>query len=193
MKNLQRIAKGIRMITVPPVMVLFLSIALYAGHNTIFLSNADVAAAIILLGIVPILAYPMQKWIPGFQDKGREGQRKLAFIFNIIGYFAAWGYGLFTHVSPELQMLFTAYLLSVLLLSATNQLLKIRASGHACSTVAPVFFAGYFLDLGWALLFLVIAAASIWASVYLKRHRPREIAVGIIVFICSFFMAVLFS
>lgn len=193
MKNLQRIAKIIRVITVPPVMVILLSIALYTGHKTMFLSSADAAATMVLLGIVPILAYPMQKWIPGFRDTGREGQRKLAFIFNIIGYFAAWGYGLLAHVSLELQLLFTTYLLSVLLLSIVNKLLKIRASGHACSTIAPVFFSGYFLGTGWALLFLVMAAASIWASVYLKRHRPRDIAAGITVFIGSFFMAVLFS
>lgn len=192
MKNLQRIAKIIRMITVPPVMVILLSIMLYAGRKTMFWSNADAAAAMIFLGVVPILAYPMQKWIPGFRDQGREGQRKLAFIFNIIGYLAAWGYGLLMRVSPELEQLFTAYLLSVLLLSAANQFLKIRASGHACSTIAPVFFAGYFLDVGKTLFFLVMAMASIWASIYLKRHQPKDIIAGVLVFVCSFFMAVLF-
>ncbi len=37
-----------------------------------------------------VLAYPMQKILPHWKQKGQEGQRKLAFLFSMAGYSAAF-------------------------------------------------------------------------------------------------------
>jgi hypothetical protein len=48
----------------------------------------DIVLAVLSLMIIPVLAYPLQNVIPGFKGKGRDGQRKLAFIFTLFGYLA---------------------------------------------------------------------------------------------------------
>lgn len=73
-------AKIIRVITVPPVLVIALSIILYYRNDRMFRNLTDVLLTICFLGIFPILAYSMQKQIPDFKDRGREGQRNLAFF-----------------------------------------------------------------------------------------------------------------
>ena len=192
MTRTQKLAKLIRILTVPPIMVILLIVMLWVHCRTMFLTAWDACFAVLFLGIAPLLAYPMQKWIPGYKTRGREGQRELAFIFNIVGYIAAWGYGLISGASRELQFIFNAYLLSVLILSAVNKLLRVQASGHACSVIAPAGFACYFGVYAFAGVYLVLAAASMWASVYLKRHKPSDMLWGVLTFACAFFIATLF-
>lgn len=193
MRHQERLAKAVRVITLPPVMVVTLTIALCTRRGLVFSSPLDVGAALFFLAMTPFLAYPLQKWIPKYKEAGREGQRKLAFLFNILGYAGAWWYGLITHAADTLQLLYNSYLLSVLLLFAVNKLLKIRASGHACATAAPTVFAGYFLGASWAAFFLLLTLSSVWASVTLKRHKLSDMVLGMLVFLCAFFTALLFS
>lgn len=193
MTRMQKLAKLIRILTVPPIMVILLIAMLWAHCRTMFSTALDACFAVFFLGVTPLFAYPLQKWIPGYKARGREGQRELAFLFNIIGYIAAWGYGLISKASPELQLIFNAYLMSVLLLFAINKCFKTRASGHACSVIAPACFACYFGVYPFALFYLVLAAASMWASVYLKRHKPSDILWGVLTFACAFLIALLFS
>lgn len=192
MRSGEKLAKGIRIITIPPVMITLFVAILYSHCDFVFSSAFDVGATLFFLGIMPVLAYPLQKCIPNYKEKGREGQRELAFLFTIFGYIGAWGYGWLFRVSHALQLLFNAYLLSVLLMFSVNKLLKIRASGHACSAAAPMVLAGYFLNIGWALSFLLLFIASVWASVTLKRHKFSDMMFGVAVFLCAFSIALLF-
>lgn len=73
------------------------------------------------------------------------------------------------------------YFISVVLLTFVNKVLKVKASGHACSIIAPCLLIAMFC--GWYHIFpcLLIAAASVWASLYLKRHTVKELLFGALI------------
>lgn len=185
----EKLAKGIRIITVPPLLIISLTILLAMKCSFVFNNTMEIMVTLLMLGIVPVLAYPLQRVFPAFKDKGRQGQRTLAFIFSLAGYLGAWLYGHILETSSTLKLLYDTYLLSVFLLTVVNRIFHLRASGHACSITAPILFAGYFVGRMWALPYLLLAIGSIWASCYLKRHTKRDIAMGIGVCIVSFFLS----
>ena len=138
MKN--TFAKIIRIISVPPVMITFLLVILNTTRPDIFRNNVEVLTSIILLGIVPVLAYPFQLLSSSLEDRGRIMQRKLAFIFSLIGYSTALLWAILVHTSKELLMICATYFISVVILTFFNKVLKKRASGHACSITGPLVF-----------------------------------------------------
>lgn len=73
----QYVAKIIRIITVPPVMVLLLLTLLFTVRSDIFSGTGPFALSIVFLAGIPILAYPLSILIPSVREKGRDGQRKL--------------------------------------------------------------------------------------------------------------------
>jgi hypothetical protein len=192
MKN--KIAKIIRIITVPPIMILGLIIILSSLRTDIFQNKAQIIISILFLVIVPILAYPLQPILPKFKDKGREGQRELAFILNIVGYVLVVIIGYFMRVDSNLQFIYNTYLISVILLTIINKVFHIRASGHACSATAPLLFLVYFIGFKSIIHCIIIAAGTIWASLTLKRHTKKDISMGaitcIFAFCCAFILQV---
>ena len=82
--NKEKTAKLIRIITVPPIIVTVLLLILYFNKREIFSKESDMIIMLIFLGIFPVLAYPRQKIIPKFRREGRNGQRKLAFVTNVM-------------------------------------------------------------------------------------------------------------
>ena len=86
MNTKEHIAKIIRVLSVPPIMVSAFILILAFNKNCIFTSVSQIIIMILLLGIVPALAYVLSGMIPVFKIQGREGQRKLAFITTLIGY-----------------------------------------------------------------------------------------------------------
>ncbi len=83
-------AKSIRVLSVPPVMITVLLLLLNRWKPYFFRTRTEIFISIFWLGIVPVLAYPMQKILPHWKQKGREGQRKLAFLFSMAGFSAAF-------------------------------------------------------------------------------------------------------
>lgn len=181
-----RFAKLIRIVTVPPVLVGAL-IAILAGCRPGIFRNAGEAwFALFCLDVIPVLAYPLQSVIPGFRGKGREGQRKLAFLLSIAGYALAVSAGLATGASKELQFIYDSYLASVVMLTIVNKLLGIRASGHACSVTGPLLFLTYFFGAPAILPVALIAWGVAWSSLRLKRHTLPELAWGAAISAASF-------
>lgn len=178
MKNI--FAKIIRIISVPPVMITFLLVILNTTRPDIFRNNVEVLTSIILLGIVPVLAYPFQLLSSSLEDKGRSMQRKLAFIFSLIGYATALLWAILVHTSKELLMICATYFISVVILTFFNKVLKKRASGHACSITGPLVFLIYLVD--WKLIFpcLIIATLIFWSSLYLQRHTKTDLFYGVL-------------
>lgn len=178
MKN--TFAKIIRIISVPPVMITFLLVILNTTRPDIFRNNVEVLTSIILLGIVPVLAYPFQLLSSSLEDKGRIMQRKLAFIFSLIGYATALLWAILVHTSKELLMICATYFMSVVILTFFNKVLKKRASGHACSITGPLVFLIYLVD--WKLIFpcLIIATLIFWSSLYLQRHTKTDLFYGVL-------------
>jgi hypothetical protein len=190
----EKTAKVIRMISVPPVLTTALIVILAFLKNEYFHNVAEVLFSIVFLGLLPILAYPFQKIIPKFRDKGRDGQRKLAFIFTLIGYSMSFVWAFFTKVNKELLLICSTYFLSVILLTICNKVIHFKASGHACSFTGPQIFLIYFIGWEVTLPCVAIAALIIWSSLLLKRHTKSELAGGITVCLVSFvisFMVIL--
>ena len=178
MKNI--FAKIIRIISVPPIMITSLLVMLNATRADIFCSSTEVFISIILLGVVPVLAYPFQFLSSSMREKGRSMQRKLAFIFSLVGYSSALLWAVIVHVSKELLMICSTYFMSVIILTFFNKVLKKRASGHACSVTGPLVFLIYLVD--WKLIFpcLIIAILIFWSSLYLQRHTKTDLFYGML-------------
>jgi membrane-associated phospholipid phosphatase len=187
------LAKTVRIITVPPILVTLLIIILSDRRSDIFTNVTESIISILLLGIVPVLAYPIQSLLSKLKISkltAREGQRKLAFILSLTGYLAALIFGICAHVKIRLMLIYLTYFLSVLVLTIFNKIFKIRASGHACSVTGPMVFMIYFIS--WKAIFpcILLAALIVWSSLLLKRHTARDLAFG--AFTCLIAFAVSF-
>lgn len=187
----ERIAKIIRVLSVPPIMVSMFILILAFNKSDIFRNPTEIIIMIVLLGFVPALAYVLSSIIPEVKTKGREGQRKLAFITNLLGYSMALLWAIMTNVRKELLLICLMYFLSVVLLSICNKGFHFRASGHASSFTGPLILMIYFF--GWKVIIpsLIIAALIVWSSIYLKRHTIKELAGGILVNIIAFILSVI--
>ena len=171
-------AKAVRVLTIPPLMVSALLLILWFTRRQLFGGVHDLVFAFLFLGFLPLLAYPAQKLIPRLRNTGRADQRKLAFLFSLISYTGGVIYALLTDTSAELKLVFFTYFLSVILLSACNALLHLRASGHACSVVGPMLVLAY-LEGGWMpLVCLAVFCAVVWSSLRLRRHSLGELIAG---------------
>lgn len=171
-------AKIIRVLTIPPLLVSALAVLLYIRVPEMFRGIGDLLALITALAIVPTLAYPIQPLIPKFRDRGRAGQRTLAFIMSVIGYVGGFLFALIADITPDLRTVFIVYFLSILVLVAFNRYSEHHASGHACGLMGPPLFAVYYLGLSWLLPCVILGVAVAWSSLYLKRHTARELILG---------------
>lgn len=189
MTSAEKTAKMIRVMTVPPVLVIALILILSYTNESIFHGYADRFVAAFFLGIIPLLAYPLQQILPFWKEDSREGQRRLAFLLSIVGYVAAVIEGLLSGAGKELQFIYNTYFISVVLLAILNKMMKLRASGHACSVTGPLVFLIYFV--GWIVIIpcLLVYGGSIWASIKLKRHTKKDLFMGTAVCLLSFLCA----
>ncbi len=182
----EKIAKSLRIATVPPVLVTILLSLLYASGLGIINSIQELLLGITFLALIPASAYPLSNVIPSIRERGREGQRRLAFVTSILGYLLGVIYAYTAGVSDEYKTLFMTYLVSVVILTFFNKILKIRASGHACGTFGPMLPTMYFLGWQWIFPCAAICAGVIWSSLYLSRHTKNELFFGALCSISSF-------
>ena len=133
--------------------------------------------AFLFLGLFPILAYPLQKYIPQYKDKGRDGQRNLAMIFSVFGYILGCSINLFFNAPLEMWIIYLGYLISGVCILLINKLFHLRASGHACGVAGPIMLLIVFgvpaLIPGVVLLIIVW-----WASLIMKRHTFAQLVGG---------------
>ena len=184
----QKTAQIIRIITAPPFMIAALLLVLGLIPIGFYTGITDQCVAWIGLVLLPLLAYPLHFIIPELRKTGREGQRKAAFIFSLVGYVMCFAYSFYT-ASEKLKFVFFVYFFTVVLLTVMNKLLHIRASGHAASAISPCVFSGLYAGTWSCLLFGAVFLLSIWSSLYLKRHKPSDITSGV----CAFGLALLLS
>lgn len=173
----ERIAKVIRIITIAPVMALFLVLELYILKPGFFGGSLNFVLAIVFLAILPVLAYPIQPIVPGYRGKGREGQRSLAIVMASLGYCFGIIAAVLTHAISGVWILYLTYFISGILIMLFNKVLKIRASGHACGVAGPIFASIYFIGPVGLVGFSVLAAVY-WASMRTQRHRFSELVLG---------------
>ncbi len=182
-------AKLIRILTVPPVMVSVMLLILHFNKTELFGTLSDMMIMLVLLGILPVLAYPAQKIIPGYRKDGREGQRKLAFIMNLIGYSAAFIWAIGSKANTGIMLVCLTYFLSVVMLTVCN-LLHFKVSGHACSVTGPFLILMYFMGKKFVIPIVIVASAIIWSSMVLKRHTLSQLISGIVVCMIAFSVSI---
>lgn len=171
------VAKVIRVVTVPPLLITSMLLILGMSLENFCSSITEMALAVLLLGLVPVLAYPIQKILPS-KGEVREEQRNIAFMLTFAGYLCALVCSVAGRCSKELQYIIISYFISMTLLVFFNKVLHVRASGHACSVTGTLYYLSYFLGVPAVIPCIAVAAAVIWASLRLKRHTIQEIFWG---------------
>lgn len=183
-------AKIVRVITIPPVMVAALIVLLATLRNDVFEKGFQIVLAFIFLAILPVLSYPFCYAIPKLRKKGRDTQRKVAFIFTGVGYIAGEVYALFLNSNIHQKFIYSVYLFSFIILGIAN-LAHIKASAHACSSAGPIVICAFYL--GWIAIIVgaFLYAASFWASIKTKRHTVKQFIQGTITCFIAFAAAYL--
>lgn len=172
---MKKIFKIIRVATVPPIMASLLFIILGISNQIAWI---DAWLGVLFLGGLPILAYPLQMFIPYFKDKGREGQRNLAIIFAVIGYIVGCILALIFDAPSTIILIYLDYLLSGILIAVFNKLFRLRASGHACGIVGPVAMLIYFGLYIPAVIGAVLTLLVFISSIGMKRHTFLQLIGG---------------
>lgn len=183
-------AKFVRTVTVAPIMAFATLILLYVVRPVIFGGIFQFLMAVLFLTVLPLLAYPLQKALPGFRDQGRDGQRKLAFIMAVVGYICGTVFAFAAGAPKGVRQIYLTYLISGVILSILNKIVKIKASGHACGVAGPVALLVHFCGLNgyWALLILPVVY---WACLVMKRHTPSQLLLGTITPLISLVLVLL--
>ena len=185
------LAKAVRVITVPPLMVALILALLYACRGELFLTPAHFWGSQIFLALVPASAYPLSYLIPSIRRKGRSGQRSLAMYLSAAGYLGVVLYGFLSGCAEGLKVIQLTYLLSVVLLLVLNKLLKVRASGHACSVSGPILLLCIYIGAVGVTVGVLLWAVIFWASVRMRHHTPKEFAIGSAVPLVAYLLSAL--
>lgn len=184
-----KIAKTVRVVTIPPLLVLALLTVLLANFDEFYRGVGDFLAALTFLMVIPTLAYPIQMLHPVWRTQGRACQRKLAFIFSVIGYSLGLIVSIATRVQPKLFVIYVGYLSSVTFLTIFNKGFKIHASGHAAGITGPLLYFAVFSKIWMVPIAAVLYIAIVWSSLKIKRHTASEFLLGthcsVIAFIVS--------
>lgn len=178
---MNRVSLFVRKITVPPVFATLLIVSVYIFYPNYFGSIQQLLLGIIFLTVLPILAYPLQKYIPHFKDKGRSGQRTLAMIFSFVGYLVGTITAFACSVPAELKIIYLEYLLCGVAILIFNKLLKQKVSGHACGIVGPVLLLMYFGLYIPAIIGSLFVVPVFISSIVTKRHTTRQLICGSII------------
>ena len=173
----QKLAYVTRVVTVAPIMALVLLVTLYLRAPQLFGNLLSFVATVFFLVGLPLLAYPLQPLFPKFKAAGREGQRKLAMVFAVVGYVGGLIFAIATHATQDVIVIYISYLISGLLVGLINKVLHFRASGHACGVAGPFMLMVYFgQPIGY--LGIIVLAITWLASLYMKRHTWPQLLAG---------------
>jgi len=173
-----KLAKVIRVIFIPPVMVAILIFLLRGSDAGVITTPVEFWLSLGMLSILPVLAYPASLILPRGEKSARDSQRTIAFAFSGAGYVLCWVLGNILRVNDFLQTIYTIYLSSFLLLLLLNGVFHLKASGHACSITGPLLIFAYLFGVIGVLTALAVYASIFWASIKLGRHRPKELLLG---------------
>lgn len=169
-----KIEKVMRILTLPPLVAVLTAGLLWRWAG---MTRGEFFAAALLLGLVPLLAYPLWELFPNKEDR-RNGQRTYALYCSTAGYSLGFIWSLLGVHSPEVKVLFASYVASVVVLTLLNKLTPFKISGHACSSTAPLVLITWKLGLAIAPLGLLILFAVYYSSLKLKRHTLAQLLAG---------------
>ena len=171
-------SKVIRILTAPPIIATLTLTVLFLFQSTLFGGVLHFLLAVFSLGVLPMLAYPLQPFIPKFKNKGRDGQRTLAMIFSVCGYLIGTLTALLLRAPTFVLLVYLAYLFSGILLTVINKLFHKKASGHACGIAGPLALLSCFASPLTLLLSIPVYLSALWASLEMKRHTLAQFLGG---------------
>ena len=174
---MKKIAYIIRVITVAPIMALVMLLILYIHCPPFFGNLANFILSVLFLVVFPLLGYPLQPLFKKYRDKGRDGQRTLAFVFAVVGYVFGCLLALILSSPRSVLIIFLSYLLSGALTMAINRLFHFKASGHACGITGPFMLLLYFGSPAGYIGIPILALAWV-SSIYMKRHTHMQLLIG---------------
>ena len=186
MKTSEKIAKAIRVFTIPPVFVGLLLIGCLVRGGRDFAAPWLFAAVFFFQVLAPTLAYPIQLLVPRLKAQGRDGQRRLAFILTAVGYTLSFICSLVFSAGKELLFITAVYFSAALLLAVVNKFNRVKASGHACSSIGTMVCMIRFFGPAFIAPYALIAAATMWASLKLGRHTAPEFILGAAIGVAAF-------
>ncbi len=175
---MKKIDYVVRVLSVAPLLAAIMLVVLYVSKPGLFASLWSFGSMVLTLGVMPLLAYPLQRFIPGFKGKGRDGQRTLAMIFAVAGYILCAVMLLILGGTHSEYLICLTYLISGLLIFIVNKVFKIHASGHGCGVCGPI---PVLLLLGSYIAAAVYSVSAIFvciSSIRSKRHTLTEFLGG---------------
>lgn len=178
---MNKISLIVRKLTIPPVFAIALLCAVFFlipnGIGSVWL----LFAGIFFLAGLPTLAYPLQKFMPYFKDKGRDGQRSLAMLFSFVGYLLGTIVAFSASAPTVLKIIFLEYLFCGISMLVLNKCFKLKASGHACGVIGPMImmvYLGLYVPAAICALFAIPVYIS---SIKTKRHTPMQLLGGALI------------
>ena len=165
----------VRVLTLPPIVTGLTLVLMYAPAGLLTLRELLLCEVFLLL--VPLAAYPLREIFHIGRNR-REGQRSTALVLSAAGYACGFIWSLLVPCSWLVHILFLSYVVSVAALLALNAGLGLRASGHACSTTAPVFLLTWKLHPLFIIPSLLLIAAVYRSSLKLSRHTLSQLLIG---------------
>ena len=179
MKN--KISKLISVISVAPMVALYVLTALFLHDKNLFGRNALwYGISLFFLTAMPLSAYLLEHVLPAYKHEGREGERKLAFIMCIAGYVLGTIVSFVFRAPLPVKMIFTSYLVSGGILALVNSLIQFKASGHACGVAGP--FVVLFYLLGLKVWYIILTLVPVfWARLRMGRHTLKELITGAVI------------
>ena len=170
--------KTIRILTAAPILATAALVLLWISRRDVFSGALQFWALIGCLGLLPLMAYPLQKFIPHFKDQGRSGQRHLAMIFAVGGYVFSIIVNAQTHASRPIWFFCLEYLLSGIIIILFNNVFQLKISGHICGVVGPMLLLiqnGLWSAFPIGCIILLLVA---FASLKTNRHTVMQMAGG---------------
>ncbi len=176
-----KVYKSIRILTLAPLLAAFSIILIRIFCADVFPTDWHFAYMLFFLGILPLLAYPLQPIVPHFKNKGRDGQRTLAMLFAVAGYIFCTVTCIFTKATAGMWLITLEYLISGLLILIFNKILHIKLSAHGCGSAGPIFLLLYFGLYIPSAIMAVFTAFAYWSSVKMGRHTFGQLIGGSLV------------
>jgi hypothetical protein len=178
MKN--KICKIISILSLAPLIALYVLTAIYRHDARVFGGGLWYGISILFLTVLPISAYLLEHWLPAYKNRGRQGERKLAFVMCISGYVLGTAVSMACGAPRGVRMIFLSYLVSGGVLTLVNSAFKFKASGHACGTAGPYVPLMYFVGPQvWYVIFLLVPVY--WARIAMGRHDWKELLSGTLI------------
>lgn len=195
-KAMKRIAKIIRIITIPTTLFFVVLLLTYFLDKDAFNVPLSFITPFIFIGCFVLLSYVVSFIIYKIKRKNnievdlRATQRTLAFIFSFIGYLVAFTLNLALNFNEKPKILISTYFFSVCFLSLLN-IFKIKASGHAAGITGPLIFGCTLINIHYIIPCMIIYGLSLFASLYLKRHTIIQFILGSLCSILGFLVSII--